>query len=598
MRRMRLNRLRLIGSRLGLGRDWSLIMIAMVIGLVMGGVAIAFIIPLHWVEQWTERADRTLLLFLVPLAPIAGALLTGVVLRYLGEEGHAPGVSAVMYSIHRKQSRLELKLALGKWLASSLTIGSGGSAGAEGPIVTIGSVIGSNISRLFGANPENRATLLGCGAAAGISSVFNAPIAGIFFVLEVLLRDFSLRTFTPIVIASVISAAFTKAVLAQGALFATRANFQVDAFTFLEIPNYLLLGMTCGLVAAIFARGLTASERFFASVRAPALLKPALGAAALGLMGVIYVLVARPGRGVPEFYGNGYPVIRDLLSADWYSGAHGSTVRLPGLFWLIVALASLKIIATWLTIGSGGSGGLFAPSLLLGACVGGAFGCVVKSLGWFPAATPAHYALVGMAAMIAATSHAPLTAILLVYELTQSYDIILPLMLAAVISTITGRLVYPESVYTAKLTQLGVRLGGLSDLTILRRMTASDVPLIKAVILRSDEPAQRLLELSEQHLARDFVVVEDDGSYAGMVTGADVAAALVYREAIPLLQVRDVLRSDLPVVRPHETLDIVLDKFSTHDAQSLVVIDEPAGVRGLITRSRLMERYQAALARD
>jgi chloride channel protein, CIC family len=588
-------------AKLHLERDWYLIMIAAIIGLVMGTVAMAFILPLRWIEEWVRTADRTLLFWLVPTAPIVGAILTGLALAVLGEKGLAPGVSAVMYSIHRQKSRLELKIALGKWIASTFTIGSGGSAGAEGPIVTIGSVIGSNIGRLFRASTQNRATLLGCGAAAGIASVFNAPFAGIFFALEVLLRDFSLRTFTPIVIAAVISAAWTQGLLGNEPLFASHDELHVGQFRLSEVPNFLLLGVVCGAVAAMFTRGLSISERFFGRLKAPTLIKPAIGAAVLGLIGFLYlVLINSPSpHGVPEFYGNGYPVIKDLLSPAFYANIINANANVWNLLGLVALIGLLKLVATSLTIGSGGSGGLFAPSLLLGACVGGAFGLVMTQLGWFPEATPAHYALVGMAAMIAATAHAPLTAILLVYEITQNYSIILPLMFAAVISTIVGRLIYPESVYTVKLAQLGVRIGSLSDLTILRRMSVHDVPLDSAVLVHTNDSAHRLLELSEKHLARDFVVVDDRDQYLGMITGADLAAALVYREAIPLLQVHEMQRIDLPTVTMDESLDLVLDKFAKHEAHSLAVLDgNGKSVRGLITRAKLMERYQNALTRD
>ena len=200
---------------------------------------------------------------------------------------------------------------------------------------------------------------------------------------------------------------------------------------------------------------------------------------------------------------------------------------------LLCAVAILKSVATCLTIGSGGAGGLFAPSLLVGAAVGGAFGWIVNVLGWFPAADPAAYALVGMGAMVAATTHAPLTGILIVYEVTRSYETILPLMLAAVIATIVGRLVYRESVYTVKLTRLGVRFGGLSDLTVLRRLSVSDVPLEPPVTVREDDSAHRLLEISEHTTVTDFIVVNEADEYRGLVTGEDLKAALVYREAIP-----------------------------------------------------------------
>jgi len=597
MERSPANPLARLAAALHLDRDWGLIFAAAVLGLVMGGVATAFILPLRWIEDWAERVPRAQMLWLVPIAPIIGALLTGIVLRVLGEKA-MPGVSGVLYSIHRSKARLDLKIALGKWIASTFTIGSGGSAGPEGPIVTIGSVIGSNFSRLFRANVQDRVTLLGCGAAAGIASVFNAPFAGIFFALEVLLRDFSMRTFTPVVIAAVVSSAATQALLGSGALFARSAAFSHEAFSAVELPNYLILGVICGIAAAAFTRAMSLSERAFDRLgRRFDILRPALGAAMLGAIGLAWITLSPSPRSMPEFYGSGYPAVRELLNPAYYVHSNSAALQPMSLLLLIVLIGFVKSLATCLTIGSGGSGGLFAPSLLLGACAGGGFGYVVNALHWFPAATPAHYALVGMAAMLAGTAHAPLTGMLLAYELTQSYAIILPLMLATVISAIVARIISPDSVYTVKLTQMGVRIGAMSDLTILRRLSVYDVTLLAAVSVDEAAGAQRLLQLSEQHLVRDFVVVDSAARYVGMVTGADLSAALVYREAIPLLTVRELMRSDLPTVTRDESLDLVLDKFSRLDVHSLAVLEEGGSgrVAGLITRAHLMERYQRAL---
>jgi CIC family chloride channel protein len=342
----------------------------------------------------------------------------------------------------------------------------------------------------------------------------------------------------------------------------------------------------------MFIRGLQVSERLFGKLPVHPIFRPACGAVLLGGLGLLYLAVFRPDPLVPAFYGNGYPEIQHWLKPESYNGAH--------VIGLLMAIAILKAMATCFTIGSGGAGGMFAPSLLMGAAVGGAFGSIVNTLDWFPAADPASYALVGMGAMVAATTRAPLTAILIVYEITRSYETILPLMLAAVISTIVGRLVFRESVYTVKLTQMGVRVGAMSDLTILRRLSVSEVPLLQAVVVRPEESAQRLLDLSEQRNVTDFVVADDRDSYIGMVTGTDLKAALVYREAIPLLQVNELQRSDLPTVLPDDTLDVVLDMFSRHDVASLAVLrgQGDGAVLGLITRSRLLERYQAALSED
>ncbi|MHC4429576.1 MAG: chloride channel protein, partial [Planctomycetota bacterium] len=370
-------------------------------------------------------------------------------------------------------------------------MGSGGSAGAEGPIVQIGSSLGSKTGSLLSTNPQNTGTLLGCGAAAGIASVFNAPVAGIFFVLEILLRDFSLRTFTPIVIASVFSAVFTQMIMSGGeseAIFAVAEDFHIAAFTAAEVPNYLILGVLCGLVAMAFIKSLYWTEDLYARLKLHAIVKPVTGAAVLGLLGLAYLFIPNRAHDLPPFYSNGYPVIRELLDVEYYQNGAAMTL-LMGL----VLICAFKVIATCLTIGSGGSGGVFAPSLMLGACTGGAFGALVEALNWAPHASPAHYALVGMAAVVAATTHAPLTAILIVYEITRSYEVIVPLMLAAVVSTIVSQLMSRQSIYTLKLARRGVRIGAMSDLTILRRLSVEQVLLEPAVLVHPEDSAQRLL---------------------------------------------------------------------------------------------------------
>lgn len=590
------DRFRRLGRRLGLEREWALVGLAVVIGVGMSFVARAFLWPLHWVEEHAAGfADDTTLLWVIVVAvPIAGALLCGLVQWIIpAGEGDGPGVSKVMYAIHRRQGRLPWSMGVRKWLASTMTIGSGGSAGAEGPIVTIGAVLGSGAGRLLNASPQGTATLLGCGAAAGISSVFNAPIAGVFFVMEILLRDFSLRTFTPIVVASVVAAAVTQSALGSAPLFPGGRELDISqAFSWHEIPNYFILGIICGVVAALFVRALYGTMSFFDRSPLPRVVRPAAGAVVLVCLGVISMLILPQ---LPAFYGNGYAEVARFLSESPYmdNGMLGATVPVLGG---LIALAIIKGIATCLTIGSGGAGGMFAPSLFIGAATGGAFGFVVNAIDLAPAASPAYYALVGMAAVVAASTHAPLTAILIVYEITQRYEVILPIMFAAVISTIVGRLMGRDSVYTVRLASLGVRIGAMSDHTLLRRMVAGDVPLVAPVFVHPEDRADQLLGLSEKLGVRDFVVTDQRNQYLGMVTGGDLRETLVYREAIPLLSVHELQRTDLPTVTPAETLDSVLAKFSAHDVDALTVLDDDSdGVLGLITRTRLMRSYRHAL---
>ena len=594
--------LRKFGLHLGFERDWYLYLAAAVIGVFMGLAAVGFILPLRESEHIAEMMQgRNYLWLLILLGPAVGGLVTGILIAILKHEGVGPGVTSVIYAVQRRKGKLSWKIGVRKWLASTATIASGGSAGAEGPIVTIGAVVGSNIAKLLGTGSQHTGTLLGCGAAAGLASVFNAPIAGIFFVMEILLRDFSLKTFTPIVIAAVVSSATTQGILGDAALFQVGEGFFRDglAFSVTQIPTYLLLGLACGLLGAAFVKTLDYSERFFVATKLPLVARPMFGALLLGILGITIYLLTN-GDSVPMFYGNGYPMIGSFINPNNYFSDPDSLVlreAVPFIF-VLAGLAFIKLIATSITVGSGGAGGLFAPSLFIGAATGGCIGYAVHYLGWFPNTSPAYFALVGMAAMVAATTHAPLTAILIVYEVTQSYDVILPLMFAAVVSTVVARYICRDSVYTFKLTRLGVRMGALSDLTILRRLTPEDIELEKAVIVKRSDSAQRLVELMETDGTSDFVVTDDFGKYCGMVTSSDLRDALVYRESIPLLQVSELQRSELPTIGLEETLDLVLDKFSRSDVQALVLLTNSGDISGLITRARLMKRYQQAINED
>tara|TARA_X000001036_G_scaffold287890_1_gene267488 strand:- start:4921 stop:6735 length:1815 start_codon:yes stop_codon:yes gene_type:complete len=591
-----------IGLRLGFERDWYLYLVAAVIGVFMGLAAVCFILPLRETEHFAQFLQGSKYLWvIILLGPAAGGLITGVLITLLSHDGVGPGVTSVIYAVQRRKGKLSWKIGLRKWLASTATIASGGSAGAEGPIVTIGAVVGSNIAKVLGTGSQHTGTLLGCGAAAGLASVFNAPIAGIFFVMEILLRDFSLKTFTPIVIAAVVSAATTQGILGDEALFQVGDGFFQDglAFSVTQIPTYLVLGAVCGVLGALFVRSLELSEKLFVATKIPLIGRPFIGALLLGGLGIaVYWLTASDT--IPKFYGNGYPMIEHLISPNTYFATDSNSIlkdAAPLLFGL-AGLALIKIVATSVTVGSGGAGGLFAPSLFIGAAAGGCVGYIVHYFGWFPNTSPAYFALVGMAALVAATTHAPLTAILVVYEVTQSYDVILPLMFAAVVSTVVARYICRDSVYTFKLSKLGVRMGALSDLTVLRRLTPEDVELIPATIVKRSDSAQRVVDLMESTGTSDFVVTDDHDMYCGMVTSSDLRSALVYREAIPLLQVSELQRSDLPTIAEEETLDLVLDKFSRNDVQSLALISSGGIIMGLVSRTRLMTRYQAALNQD
>jgi len=612
------DRLKVAFSALGFEREWWLIAVGAAIGSVTALGAIGFAWALHELEHWVavarEHGEALAGLWLLPLIPMLGALASGLLVWRFASEAKGHGVPQVMKAIIQRDGEIPLRVGIVKIFASIFTVGSGGSAGTEGPIVQIGAVAGSFLGQRLNISREQLRTLVGCGAAAGIASIFNAPIAGVFFVLEILLRDFSVRTFSPIVVSAVFSSALTHALTGENvAIFAAGQTLAGYEFTFAELPSYVALGVVCGLVAVGLNFLLHGFEDFFAEkVRVHAAIKPVVGALLLGLLGIAFLLVERaaggPETNAPPFFGNGYATIRHLLDPLSYTDAIDGlgVIGAPLLteLWLLAALVVCKAVATSLTLGSGASGGVFAPSLFLGAVAGGAFGLALQALGLIPDnGSPAAYALVGMAAVVAGSTHAPLTAILILFELTQNVYVLLPIMLAAVVATIVSQLVERDSVYTYKLRREGVLVGAAKDLTLLRRLRVSDVdptPIPDEPVYASD-PLGKLIALHASHNVPDFVVVDDAGGYLGMVTGADMRAALIDREAVPLLLVAEVMRTDLPTLRSHDTLDRVMDKFSRHDVAGLCLVGEPtdahpAGApRALVTRSKVMHRYQRAL---
>ena len=587
-------------SRVGLSRDRRLLLWAAFTGMALAAIALAFIRPIQWLEhgaiEWAQ-ANPSKVPIAVAIVPVLGALLCGVIQSIFKVKLRAHGVSSVLYAIHRKRAQIPSVLAIRTWLGSTATISSGGSAGPEGPIVTIGATLGSVIARFLRADPQTATTLVGCGAAAGIAAVFNAPITGIFFVLEVLLRDFSLRTFTPIVIAAVFAAATVQTLIGTPEpLFGIGAEVFAgtgEGLTIGTAPAFALLGIVCGIASVFFVRTLQAAEVAFSKLPISRWMLPATGAAILALLGVLHVALAKDmasfGEGLlPPFYGNGYAVAEAVLQPSFYVRETALVVAA-----LLIGLAVVKCVATSLTLGSGGIGGLFAPALLVGALVGGAFGSLGEFIPFVADVGPARLALAGMAGVVAGTTHAPLAGAMLVYELSREPSILLPVILVAALGTIVARLLERHSLYTAELAALGVRLGSASDLSTLRRMRVGDVQLREAITVRGSAPANSLVELARG--SEEFVVLDDSGALEGMIGARDLRIALVNREALPLLQVRDIARTGVRSIDKDLPLDHALDRI---ERGPLPVRDEKGRIVGVLTRGRLMRAWRRHMERD
>ena len=435
--------------------------------------------------------------YIVLVLPILGGLLYGPLVYRFAPEARGHGVPEVMLAVHSNEGRIRGRVPFVKSLASALCIGSGGSVGREGPIVQIGSAIGSGLGQLTRVGSEEMRLLVACGAAGGVAATFNAPIAGVFFALELILRDFETRSFGFVVLSSVVATAVGRLAFGSEAFLAL-PSFHVQ--TAIEYPLYGLLGVLAALAGLAFIRVLYGSEDLADRIwHGPEWLRPAAGGLLLGC--VLLVL--------PEMYGVGYPVLENAIDGQY------------ALAFLLALLAG-KIAATSLTMAIGGSGGVFAPSLFMGAMLGSAFGLAAHGILPGVTANAGAYGLVGMAAVFAATSRAPITAVLIVFELTGDYSIILPLMLAVVVAAAISRVLSRDSIYTLKLRRRGIDIeapaasGALAGLSIADAMgpppdplsTGTSIAEALAVFLRDGRNA--------------LPVVDAEGDLAGVITAREL----------------------------------------------------------------------------
>jgi len=586
-------------QRSGLKEEYFLILVSILIGAATGLFADVFFELIEYAREFAYGLGNEEDMFgptglhhyrpwMLVVLPGAGALAVGMIVHYFAREAKGHGVPEVMDAMYRKGAHIRPRVAGAKAVASAFTIGSGGSAGTEGPIIQIGAAIASAMGQYLHIPKRQMSVVVACGVSAGIGAIFNAPIAGVLFALEIFLKDFSFRTFSPVVFSSVISCSIMHALRGEDVALFEVGALREGGYLFVasQLPAFLILGVLCALAAVLFTKSLYATEDLCDRLPLIEPLKPVLGAIGLGGFGVAYVwLFADPS--VPPFFGNGYPAIEATISNQLLSMSAGA----------LVALFFLKVAATCLTLGSGGSGGVFAPSLLMGACLGGAYGLTIQKFGLVGESSVTAYALVGMAALVAGTTHAPLTAIVILYEITREPKVILPVMFAAIIATAGARFLLKDSIYTLKLRRRGVRIGVVSDVTILRRITVDDVERQPVQFFQSADPLQKLIDQAGETDAVDFVVVDEHGVYQGMVTGKDIRTALLEPEAVSLLLVGELQRPGVPTVAPRETLDVVLDRFAHHDVDSLPVAsaDDQSRVIGLVSRQAVIQRYQAEL---
>ncbi len=551
-----------------------MVVVAALVGLIGGFGAILF----RWLVDVFQGLvighgeDTVSLLEPLPvwmkiLLPVVGGLIVGPLVHFGAREAKGHGVPEVMGAMIFKKGIIRPVVAAVKIIASALTIAFGGSVGREGPIVQIGAAMGSTLGQWLRFSPQRLRTLIGCGAAAGIAATFNAPIAGVFFALEILMRDFAVRTFSPVIVASVVATAISREFLGDTPAFPV-PGFVIHGSH--ELPMYLVLGLLVGVIGVVYVRTLYASEDAFERLPVPDWIKPAIGGLGLGVLLVFF----------PQVYGVGYDSMVAALDGR--------------MVWQLMALlVVVKLLAVNLTLGSGFSGGIFAPALFLGGMLGGAFGSLLQKV--YPTSVEAvgAFAMVGMAAMVGAVTGGPLTAILILFEMTGEYHVILPLMLASIGAALAYRSLMKESIFTLKLSRDGRPLEFGRESALLKDHHVQDVMEVGPNSLSMRDSFDRILELFLSNPDEHYYVVDDEGKLAGRICINDVKGLLNEKGLGRVLIAGDFVGPVPDVVARQDNLEDCLLALGHEDSVDLPVIynrEHPVLV-GIITRRAILEVY-------
>lgn len=553
-----------------------MIIVPIIVGLLGGLGAAVLKILIHFFQQSLWGNEE----FIAPwysklIIPAVGAFVVGLIIYFFSREAKGHGVPEVMEAIAIRNGVIRARVVVSKVVASALTIGSGGSVGREGPIIQTGSAIGSVMGQLFKLSKRRMETLVGCGAAAGITAAFNTPIAGAMFSVEILLGDFAVSQLSPIVISSVTATAVSRALYGDYPAFLVP---KYELVHWLELIPYALLGLIAGAVAILFIKTLYFFEDKFDAIKIPDFYKTTIGALILGIIGIFF----------PQIFGIGYEAITQALYGEM-------------AVWLLFSLIFLKILASSLTLGSGSSGGIFAPSLFMGAMTGGFFGSITHQL--FPTITAGAgaYALVAMSAVVAATTHAPITAILIIFEMTGDYTIILPLMIATIISLITTRF-QKDSIYTLKLKKRGINFLQGKEINVLKSMKVKDVMRRSIEILSPDTSMTNVIEkfITSEH--DEFYIKDNSGRIVERISQVELGAIAPQYEALKdFVLAKDIAIPNLVLVNEKDDLDYVMRQFGKENISEIPVTSssDPTKILGTIWRLDVITAYnKEILKRD
>ena len=570
-----------------IGERTFLMFLALVTGVLAGLAAQLLKYLIHLISTTlTAHVDIASGNYLYILLPTLGVLITALYVRYVVKDNISHGVTRVLWSISQNKSRLKRHATYSSLIASSVTIGFGGSVGAEGPIVYSGAAIGSNLGSMFRMSPRILMILVGCGAAAGIAGIFKAPIAGMLFTLEVLMLDLTTVSVMPLLIASITSA--TIAYMYTG--FSFEFFFvQSDDFYIAKVPPVILLGIASGLVSLYFTRVMNMMENFFGRFKRR-WMRTLIGCTILS--GLVFLF--------PPLYGEGYESIMELLAGDAGSIVDGSIFYgdrgQAGFIILFISLIILtKAFATSATNGAGGVGGTFAPSLYVGCMTGFLFAYIFNILGFDLELSTKNFALIGMAGVMSGVMHAPLMAIFLTAELTGGYDLFLPLLIVSTIAYGTIKIFEPYSIYTMRLAKQGKLLTHEKDRAVLTLLKMDSVIETDFLSVRPEMTLKEMVDTISRSNRNLFPVLNGAGVLQGVVQLDDIRNIMFRPDLYRKINVASFMTMPPDKIIIGEPMDAVMKKFDKTMAWNLPVVDRDGHYFGFISKSKIFNSYRRVL---
>ncbi len=583
------------GFKISLSRFWAIfrslgerritLILSFIIGLLSGVAGVALKNTLHGVRNFVNGLvpmDTASLLYFG--LPAIGILLTLLFVRYLIKDDLSHGVTKVLYSISRQGSKLKAHHMFSSIFGSALTIGFGGSVGAEAPVVLTGSAIGSNVGSFFRMNYKIRTLLIGCGAAGAIASIFKAPIAGIVFTLEVLMLDLTTASIVPLLISAVTASSVSYLLMGRNVVFAYDV---VRPFALHNIPWFILLGIFCGLVSLYFIRSIWSIEKRFKQTRSP-YKKWIVGTIILGAL--IFVF--------PPLFGEGYDVLQALLNGQSEYIFHNSPLYgFQNNYWLLIGslflIIALKAVATAVTNGAGGVGGIFAPSLFIGGSSGFLVAKLINQFNFIDV-SEINFALVGMAGTMAGVMHAQFMAIFLIAEITGGYALFVPLMITSTIAYLTIMYFEPHSIYTKRLATRGELITHHKDKAVLTLLNVSKVIETDFIPVEPTETLGSLVKKVSQSRRNVFPVVTTEGKFLGMVMLDDIRPIMFDASRYDTTTVQEIMNLPPEIITINESMESVMNKFEYSKAWNLPVVDGDRYV-GFVSKSKIFSVYRNLL---